>query len=121
MAYSWCKRPCSSDEYFQTFNKPNVTLIDTKGKGITAMTVKSIMASEIEHELDVIVFCTGYRLATAVVHGKIIVTLGDNQSLHKIGARRHIKSSRSHEWRGSKPVLLRAVAGIDQCQLPIYA
>ncbi|KAJ5889614.1 hypothetical protein N7504_010424 [Penicillium tannophilum] len=47
------------------------------------MTEKRIMASQIEHELDVIVFCTGYRLATAVDLGKIIITLGDNQSLHE--------------------------------------
>ncbi|KAJ5813762.1 uncharacterized protein N7503_000512 [Penicillium pulvis] len=37
----------------------------------------------IEHELDVIVFRTGYRLAIAVNQGKMIVTLGENQSLHE--------------------------------------
>lgn len=52
------------------------------------MTEKGIMESQIEHELDVIVFCTGYRLATAVDHRKIIVTLGNNQSLHESGARK---------------------------------
>ena len=26
-----CKRPCSNDEYYQTFNRPNVKLIDVSG------------------------------------------------------------------------------------------
>ncbi|KAJ5557036.1 FAD/NAD(P)-binding domain-containing protein, partial [Penicillium frequentans] len=73
--YPWCKRPCFTDDYLQTLNKPNATLVDIRGEGIIAMTEKDIMASQIEHELDVIMFCTGYRLATAVDHGKIIVTL----------------------------------------------
>ena len=29
-----CKRPCFHDEYLPTFNRPNVTLVDTDGKGI---------------------------------------------------------------------------------------
>lgn len=81
--YSWCKRPCFSDDFLETFNKPNVTLVDTKGVGITAVTEKGIMACGVEHELDVIVFCTGYLLATAHDHGKIIITLRNNQTLHE--------------------------------------
>ena len=30
-----CKRPCFDDDYLPTFNRPNVHLVDTKGKGIT--------------------------------------------------------------------------------------
>ena len=30
----FCKRPCFHDEYLQTYNRPNVTLVDTKGKGV---------------------------------------------------------------------------------------
>ena len=29
-----CKRPCFHNEYLPTFNLPNVTLVDTKGKGL---------------------------------------------------------------------------------------
>ena len=29
----WCKRPCFHDEYLATYNRPNVTLVDTDGKG----------------------------------------------------------------------------------------
>ena len=30
----FCKRPCFHDEYLQTYNRPNVTLVDTNGKGV---------------------------------------------------------------------------------------
>ena len=30
----FCKRPCFHDEYLPTFNRPNVTLIHTDGKGV---------------------------------------------------------------------------------------
>ena len=29
----FCKRPCFHDEYLDTFNRPNVTLVDTQGQG----------------------------------------------------------------------------------------
>ncbi len=36
----FCKRPCFHDEYLPTFNRENVTLVDTKGKGVEAITPK---------------------------------------------------------------------------------
>src|ERR1700721_804550 len=30
-----CKRPCFADDYLPTYNRPNVTLVDTRGMGIT--------------------------------------------------------------------------------------
>ena len=34
----FCKRPCFHDEYLQAFNRPNVTLVDTDGRGVDAIT-----------------------------------------------------------------------------------
>ena len=34
----WCKRPTFNDEYLPTFNRPNVKLVDTKGKGVERVT-----------------------------------------------------------------------------------
>src|SRR5215831_14939624 len=34
----FCKRPCFHDEYLQTFNRANVTLVDTNGRGVEALT-----------------------------------------------------------------------------------
>ncbi len=33
-----CKRPCFHNDYLPTFNRPNVHLVDTHGKGITEIT-----------------------------------------------------------------------------------
>ena len=60
----FCKRPCFHDEYLQTFNRPNVTLVDTDGKGIDRITERGIVANGTEYELDCIVFATGFEVGT---------------------------------------------------------
>ena len=30
----FCKRPCFHDEYLQAFNRPNVSLVNTDGRGV---------------------------------------------------------------------------------------
>src|SRR6185312_203081 len=34
----FCKRPCFHDAYLPTFNRPNVTLVDTDGRGVERIT-----------------------------------------------------------------------------------
>ena len=34
----FCKRPCFHDDYLPTFNRPNVTLVDTGGQGVERIT-----------------------------------------------------------------------------------
>ena len=48
----FCKRPCFHDDYLQTFNRPNVTLVDTDGKGIDRITDRGVVANGIEYETD---------------------------------------------------------------------
>lgn len=55
-----CKRPCFHNEYLKAFNRPNVTLVDTKGQGIDRITEKGIIANGVEHEVDCIVYATGF-------------------------------------------------------------
>lgn len=57
-----CKRPGFSDEYLQTFNRPDVTLIDTEGQGIEEFTENGFVANGVEHPVDLVVFATGYEL-----------------------------------------------------------
>lgn len=59
----WCKRPCFHDEYLQTFNRPNVQLVDTDGKGVVCISPTGVVSNESEYEVDVIVFATGYNVA----------------------------------------------------------
>ena len=60
----FCKRPCFHDEYLPTFNLPNVTLVDTQGKGVERITANSVVANGVEHEVDCIVFATGFEVGT---------------------------------------------------------
>lgn len=51
--------------YFEVYNKPNVHLVDLKKTPIEKITPKGIVTSDgIEHELDVLVFATGFDAVT---------------------------------------------------------
>ncbi|KAJ4302002.1 hypothetical protein N0V88_002133 [Collariella sp. IMI 366227] len=58
---TWCKRPTFSDDYLQTFNLPNVHLIDTDGAGVSSATPTSLTASGTSYPLDILVLSTGYE------------------------------------------------------------
>jgi cation diffusion facilitator CzcD-associated flavoprotein CzcO len=60
----FCKRPCFHDEYLPTFNRPNVTLIDTSGKGVERITERGVVVGGVEYELDCLVFATGFEVGT---------------------------------------------------------
>src|ERR1700761_5978503 len=60
----FCKRPCFHDDYLAAFNRPNVHLIDTQGKGVERITEKGIVANGVEYELDCIVYATGFEVGT---------------------------------------------------------
>lgn len=57
-----CKRPCFHDEYLDTFNRPNVTLVDTDGKGVDHVTEHGIVANGVEYEIDSIIFASGFEM-----------------------------------------------------------
>ena len=58
---TWCKRPCFHDEYLPTFNRENVTLVDTEGKGLDRLTADSIVVNNQSYQVDIIIFATGFR------------------------------------------------------------
>ena len=60
----FCKRPCFHDEYLQTFNRPNVTLVDTAGKGVDRITERGVVVAGVEYELDCLIFATGFEVNT---------------------------------------------------------
>jgi cyclohexanone monooxygenase len=61
----FCKRPCFHDEYLPTYNRPNVTLVDTNGKGVDGLTEDSIIANGQEYGIDCLIFATGFEVGTA--------------------------------------------------------
>ncbi len=60
----FCKRPCFHDEYLPTFNRPNVHLVDTEGRGVERVTPTGLVANGEEFELDCIIFATGFEVGT---------------------------------------------------------
>jgi len=78
----FCKRPCFHDDYLPTFNRPNVTLVDTDGKGVDRITATSVWANGVEYPVDCLIYATGFEVGTEYarragyeVHGKDGVTL----------------------------------------------
>src|SRR5262249_41049546 len=61
----FCKRPCFHDEYLQTFNRPNVTLVDTQGKGVDRVTPHGVVVAGVEYPLDCLIYATGFEVGTA--------------------------------------------------------
>ena len=61
----FCKRPTFNDEYLPAFNRPNVTLVDTKGRGVDRITEKGLVFDGVEYEADCIIFATGFEVGTA--------------------------------------------------------
>jgi cation diffusion facilitator CzcD-associated flavoprotein CzcO len=64
----FCKRPCFHDEYLATFNRPNVDLVDTEGRGVKRITrpawSSSVAAVEEEFEVDCLIYATGFEVGT---------------------------------------------------------
>ncbi len=60
----FCKRPCFHDAYLQTFNRPNVTLVDTRGAGVERVTEKGVVVAGEEYELDCLIYATGFEVGT---------------------------------------------------------
>jgi cyclohexanone monooxygenase len=60
----FCKRPCFHDEYLDTYNRPNVTLVDTEGRGVERVTPRGVVVDGVEYELDCLIFATGFEVGT---------------------------------------------------------
>ena len=60
----FCKRPCFHDEYLDAFNRPNVTLVDTQGLGVDRITPTGVVANGREHEIDCLIYATGFEVGT---------------------------------------------------------
>lgn len=54
------KRICMDTGYYETFNRPNVSLVDLSQEPILEMTERGIRTSAETHDLDLIVLATGF-------------------------------------------------------------
>jgi len=58
------KRPPIDTDYYATFNRENVCLVDIRSTPIEAITPTGLRTSDAEYELDVLVFATGFDAMT---------------------------------------------------------
>lgn len=77
-----CKRPIIDQGYYETFNRDNVTLVDLRKSPIREVTPAGIRTEDRLHELDVIVYATGFDAMTGAlsridVRGRGGVSLGE--------------------------------------------
>jgi cyclohexanone monooxygenase len=60
----YAKRPICCDGYYETFNRENVSLVDIKASPIARITARGIQTEDAEHDLDAIIFATGFDAVT---------------------------------------------------------
>ncbi len=95
----FCKRPCFHDEYLDAFNRPNVTLVDTQGRGVERITQNAVIANGRTYEVDCLIYATGFEVGTSYtrragyeIHGRDGLALTEKWSegvatLHGMHAR----------------------------------
>jgi cyclohexanone monooxygenase len=69
------KRICVDTEYYETYNRDNVTLVDVRTAPIAEITPTGLRTRDAMYELDAIVFATGFDAMTGSlfnlnIHGK---------------------------------------------------
>ncbi|NCF74328.1 MAG: NAD(P)-binding domain-containing protein [Gammaproteobacteria bacterium] len=62
-----CKRLCTDTNYYETYNRPNVSLVDIKNSPIEEITETGLRVGENSYDLDCIVFATGFDAMTGAI------------------------------------------------------
>ncbi len=62
-----CKRICCGTNYYETYNRNNVRLVDISKSGIEEITEHGLRTSDEEFDLDYIIFATGFDAMTGAI------------------------------------------------------
>ena len=62
-----CKRLCAGTNYYEAYNRDNVTLIDVKKCGIERLTPTGLRAEGKDYDLNAIIYATGFDAMTGSV------------------------------------------------------
>jgi cyclohexanone monooxygenase len=81
----FCKRPTFNDEYLPTFERENVTLVDTSNsQGVERIEENAVVANGVRYEVDCIIYATGFEVGTSYtrrsgfdIHGQGGIKLSD--------------------------------------------
>lgn len=63
-----CKRPCFHDEYLPAFNRTNVHLVDTDGKGVDEINERGVVVGGVEYPVDLLIYASGFEVTTDYTH-----------------------------------------------------
>ena len=63
-----CKRVCFHDDYLPAFNRPNVHLVDTEGRGVEAITRDGLVFDGVEYPVDLLIYASGFEVTTDLYH-----------------------------------------------------
>jgi cation diffusion facilitator CzcD-associated flavoprotein CzcO/acetyl esterase/lipase len=80
------KRPCLDTNYYATYNRPNVTLVNLRQEPIKAITASSIVTDKRSVDVDVIVFATGFDAMTGAIMAVHPITGRAGKSLSDVWA-----------------------------------
>jgi cyclohexanone monooxygenase len=77
-----CKRPVIDTQYYEAFNRDNVTLVDLRRGGIKRITTTGIQTEQEDFEFDALVYATGFDAMTGAllnmdIRGRNGLTLSD--------------------------------------------
>ena len=123
------KRICIDTDYYSTYNRDDVTLVDIRKTPIEEITPRGIRANGQEYELDAIVFATGFDAMTGALLGMNIRGTGGQELKEKwaAGPRTYLGVSVAglpepvHDYRPGQPFgaeqhddLDRTARGVDR-------
>ena len=83
------KRLCADTNYYETYNRDNVTLVSIKDDPIEKLTAKGLVVRGQEYEVDSIVFATGFDAVTGAIKNiEVRGRKGQDLNDHWLGAPR---------------------------------
>jgi cyclohexanone monooxygenase len=97
----FCKRPTFNDDYLPTFNRPNVTLVDTsETHGVERITKNGLIVGGKEYEVDCIIFATGFEVSSTYSRRLGIEVYGENGLSLYDHWREGMRTMHGHSARG---------------------
>jgi cation diffusion facilitator CzcD-associated flavoprotein CzcO len=81
--YRFCKRPTFNDDYLEAFNRPNVWLVDTDGRGVDEIVERGLVVAGRLYEVDCIIYATGQEFGAIPPRSGEFKLVGRDESLVK--------------------------------------
>jgi acetyl esterase/lipase len=80
------KRPCLDTNYYATYNRPDVTLVNLRQEPINSITASGITTDKRTFDIDTIVFATGFDAMTGAIMAVHPITGRGGKSLSDVWA-----------------------------------